>query len=158
LRRIVHQELFDDLTASVVSNEEAVFEFEGQEVVDAKFIDDQDVMIVFKAGGLIGACCLAPLLMRSDESRLAVLPYRSGLGNQLGIPYAPAGEDAQPKVIGTETLDKFTRHVINHVGESFEPRLLDVNGRENRRSCVVVGEDGRQIRIYDLDDRTTNLS
>lgn len=136
LHRIVHQELFDDLTASVISNKDAAFEFEGQEVVDARFIDDQDVMIVFKAG---------------DESRLTVLPFRSGSGNQLGIPYAPAGENAPPKKIGAETLSKFTRHVINHAKESFEPRRLEVNGRENRRSCVVVGDDGRQIRIYDLD-------
>ena len=53
MHRIVHQELFDDLTASVISNEEAVFKFDGQEVVDAKFIDDKDIMIIFKAQGLI---------------------------------------------------------------------------------------------------------
>jgi hypothetical protein len=67
----------------------------------------------------------------------------------LGIQYAPP--EAHPKTIEAETLGKYTRHVINHDGESFEPRLLEINGRENRRSCVVVGEDGRQIRIYDLE-------
>jgi hypothetical protein len=53
LRRIVHQELFDDLTKGLVSNEEVELEFEGHQVVDAKFIDDQDVMMILNAGGLI---------------------------------------------------------------------------------------------------------
>jgi hypothetical protein len=98
--------------------------------------------------------------MRSDCSHLAILPFRSGLGNQLGIKYTPRDEGVkndvsaratvQPKIIKAETLEKYTRHVINAT-ESFEPRLLEINGRENRRSCVVVGEDGRQIRIYDLE-------
>lgn len=67
----------------------------------------------------------------------------------MGIQYTR--QEAQPKIIGANTLEKYTRHAINHDGESFEPQLLEINGRENRRSCVVVGEDGRQIRIYDLE-------
>jgi hypothetical protein len=99
--------------------------------------------------------------VQSDQSHLTILPFRSGSDNQLGIQYAPQDEGVksdllaqatvQPKMIEAETLEKYTKHVINHSAESFEPRLLEINGRENRRSCVVVGEDGRQIRIYDLE-------
>jgi hypothetical protein len=29
---------------------------------------------------------------------------------------------------------------------------MEVNGRKNRRTCVVIGEDDRQVRVYDLGD------
>jgi hypothetical protein len=163
LYRIVHQELFDDLTKSVKRYETAAIEFEAEEVVDAKFIDDQDVMMILRSRGLgqSRANSYRSTNAQSDQTHLVLLPFRSGTENPLGIRYAALnegrrGDDAteitvQWKVIDSETIEKYAKHVINHAIESFEPRFLEINGRENRRSCIVIGEDGRQIRIYDLD-------
>src|SRR4051812_44404983 len=92
------------------------------------------------------------MLTQPDKSRLVVIPFRSGEENPLGVEYRSRGDEApQPQIIGVEALEKHTRHVIDHAAETFEPRLLEINGRQNRRSCVVVSGDGQQIRIYDLD-------
>lgn len=47
-------------------------------------------------------------------------------------------------------LQPYTKHVFA-VSDGFKPAKIEVNGRKNRRICAVLGEGGRQMRIYDLD-------
>jgi len=47
-------------------------------------------------------------------------------------------------------LQPHTKHVFAG-SDGFKPAKIEINGRKNRRICVVLGEDGRQMKIYDLD-------
>jgi anaphase-promoting complex subunit 4 len=47
-------------------------------------------------------------------------------------------------------LQPYSKHVFG-TSDDFKPAKIEVNGRKNRRICVVLGEDGRRMRIYDLD-------
>ena len=47
-------------------------------------------------------------------------------------------------------LRPYTKRVFA-TSDGFKPAKIEVNGRKNRRICVVLAEDGRQMRIYDLD-------
>ena len=43
------------------------------------------------------------------------------------------------------------KHSFSDDDESFHPLSLEINGRENRRTCVIVEQDCRRIKVFDLD-------
>lgn len=47
-------------------------------------------------------------------------------------------------------LQRFVKHVFPKE-EGFVPAKLEVNGRKNRRVALVLDEEGRRWRVYDLD-------
>lgn len=53
-------------------------------------------------------------------------------------------------VLDAGNVEPYVKYVFNTT-DSFKPAKIEVNGRKNRRICVVLSEDGRHMRIYDLD-------
>lgn len=104
-------------------------------------------------------------IIADDSSRLLSLPYKPSTVDGGGI---LAYKDLSFSVSETDVsndqnsntevdahfdqafLQPYTKHVFATSG-GFKPAKIEVNGRKNRRICVVLGEDGRQMRIHDLD-------
>lgn len=55
-----------------------------------------------------------------------------------------------PVVLDKENIQPYIKHTFP-LTESFKPAKIEVNGRKNRRVCLVISEDGRNMKIYDLD-------
>jgi anaphase-promoting complex subunit 4 len=49
------------------------------------------------------------------------------------------------------TLQNLASHVKHVFKNRFKPAKIEVNGRKNRRVCIVLGEDSRHLRVYDVD-------
>jgi anaphase-promoting complex subunit 4 len=100
-----------------------------------------------------------------DSSRLLSLPYRPSTDDNGGIlaykdlTFSVFETDISNRQAGSIEADAqfdqgflqpYTKHVFA-TSDGFKPVKIEVNGRKNRRICVVLGEDGRQMKIYDLD-------
>ena len=104
-------------------------------------------------------------IFTDNLSRLLSLPYKPSTGDSGGI---LAYKDLAFSVSETDILNgqrssievdahfdqaflqPYTKCVFA-TSDGFKPAKIEVNGRKNRRICVVLGEDGRQMRIFDLD-------
>lgn len=97
-----------------------------------------------------------------DSSMLLSLPYRPSTGDNGGIlayknlAFSASETNTSNGHIDVDAhfdhafLQPYTKRVFA-TSDGFKPAKIEVNGRKNRRICVVLGEDGRQMRIYDLD-------
>ena len=68
----------------------------------------------------------------------------------------PGGMPIQSGKVSTEITSAQLQQFIKHTfgpDDRLQPAKIEVNGRKNRRFVVVLGEDGRQMRILDLDYR-----
>jgi anaphase-promoting complex subunit 4 len=104
------------------------------------------------------------------KSRLISLPYRRISNSRSVLPWAeaevsssilPNGEAIQIKSHWTltepEDWERYTLHTFHLDKDSFTPVRIEINGRKNRRTCVVMGEDQRQVRIYDLGNSSNSV-
>jgi anaphase-promoting complex subunit 4 len=104
------------------------------------------------------------------ESHLVSLPYRHNLDSRFILPWSeahvsssilPNDESVQIESHWTlteqEDLERYTLHTFHLDKDSFKPLRMEVNGRKNRRTCVVIGEDHRQVRVYDLGDSSSGF-
>jgi anaphase-promoting complex subunit 4 len=62
----------------------------------------------------------------------------------------PLQSGRTPHEIDLSPLAKYISHTFGP-DDRLLPAKLEVNGKKNRRFVVVLGEDGRQMRIFDLD-------
>jgi hypothetical protein len=60
------------------------------------------------------------------------------------------GAGLKPMQIKGADLQQYIKHKFEP-NERFKPAKIEVNDRKNRRVVIVLGEDGRQVRILDLD-------
>lgn len=83
------------------------------------------------------------------------LPYkRTSLGASV-LPNDSAPEvDTQWSFSMERDLDSLY-HTFSHDRDSFVPVRMELNGRRSRRTCVIIGEDKKQVRIYDLGTKNT---
>jgi anaphase-promoting complex subunit 4 len=54
-------------------------------------------------------------------------------------------------------MQQYIKHTFAS-GDWLKPSKFEVNGRKNRRFVIVLGEDCRQMRIFDLDFKEANTS
>ena len=47
-------------------------------------------------------------------------------------------------------MERYTKHTFGP-NDRLKPARIEINARKNRRAVVVLGEDGRQMRVLDLD-------
>lgn len=113
--------------------------FQGFTITDIGFVDDKVLFI---------------LLSDDTTSRLISLPYMSGFEGSI-ISYQPMMNTKSTSLPPSTILDSsavhsLTRHVFPS-SDPFRPQKLAINGRKDRRCCIVLGEDGRSMKIFDLD-------
>jgi len=110
-------------------------------------------------------CVIRANICTDGSSRLMSLPYKPSTGDNGRI---LVYKDLKFNVFETDIsngqesgvemdvqfdqgfLQSYTKHVFA-TSDDFKPTKIEVNGRKNRRICVVLGEDGRQMKIFDLD-------
>lgn len=127
-------------------------------------------MFLLKSKGLNGAQSFrrsGTNAVADGSSNLLSLPYRSSPSSpntlfsysdftsnisktQLPNGRAEGTTKTASTVLGKENIQPYINHVFPTT-EAFKPAKIEVNGRKNRRVCVVLSEDGRHMRIYDLD-------
>ena len=110
-------------------------------------------------------CLIRSDICADDSSRLLSLPYRPSTGdNGRILVYKDLtfsvfetdisnGQESNVEVdaqFDQGFLQSYTKHVFS-TSDGFKPAKIEVNGRKNRRICVVLGEDGQEMKIYDLD-------
>jgi anaphase-promoting complex subunit 4 len=49
-----------------------------------------------------------------------------------------------------DALDSYIKHTFLPE-DGFNPVRIEINGRKGRRTCAVLGDDSRKLRIFDLD-------
>ncbi|QDS77693.1 hypothetical protein FKW77_003762 [Venturia effusa] len=151
IRRIVHSDIFDDMrgvhlmagrTLDFARSEPSV------KILDVKFVDDERLMLLLHDGDYTH---LASFNYRGDQPDIALdtnvqeLPEQSQLPH--GSPFPIPSHD-----IHAGALDWRSR--IRHTfgpEDMLKPLKIEINGRQDRRFIVVVGDDLRQLRILDLD-------
>ena len=118
---------------------------------DAKFIDDQHIM-----------------LLTTDTSGAQLLkhPYRAGAGNTSAMNFVPwnatdrATQHEFNAILPIELLKEdgsssYTCHTYS-IG-AMQPIRLEINGRKGRRVVCVLGEDLQQYQVLDLDSGAVAL-
>jgi hypothetical protein len=76
------------------------------------------------------------------------------LGPPLATMQMPEGMAGMTKIscqVGDlQVLEKCIRHTFVP-DEGFDPIGIEINGRKGRRTCAVLGEDYRKLKVFDLD-------
>jgi hypothetical protein len=94
---------------------------------------------------------MATVQYRHIDEQDADLPF---ISIQLSTSILP--NDSEPQIKSDWAIERVTDLHKNKLyrfdmdNGSFRPARIEVNGRKGRESCVVVGEDHRQVRIYDI--------
>ncbi|CAI6336371.1 unnamed protein product [Periconia digitata] len=143
----------------------------GYRVLDAKFADDTDLLILLKPS--------APTTDTNEETPPSILlsiPYTTASTSSSFPPHASPSllrilfsesPNSPPLLPSTSTtsssapqsstltlsppdIESLTKHVFT---PRFSPLKIVVNGRKGRRVLCVVGEDRRHVSVLDLDYR-----
>ena len=137
----------------------------GTTIQDAKFIDDESIMVAFSSTSQY--LLPHPLLPKQfpptlqlttptpiASTRLLSVPYRSN--NPTTIPpliYNPAPlSDPKPSLdLSSEyAVRSYIRHTFP-AGPTWGVERLEINGRKGRRVVCCVAQDKMRYRIFDLD-------
>ncbi|KAF2466324.1 uncharacterized protein BDR25DRAFT_293734 [Lindgomyces ingoldianus] len=177
VHRIAHAPTITALPKDLHSYATTTLDFSGPgaTVLDAKFADDRNVLVLLRIPTLKskkdkdeneeGASPSALLLsipythsfspsVQPSPPTTAAIPY-----TPLSAPFhsytLPTGTPAPATTrttlpLSTSAITNYTKHVFEG---RFMPLKLIVNGRKGRRVVVVLGDDRKHYRILDLDFR-----
>lgn len=134
---------------------------------DLKILDKGALMLLIAYKGwcfvILTLQPLADITITTDSSLLVIIPNKAvadlkHAGTRPKASVAPnlvpngraLGAGRKAVQIKAAELMQYTKHTFAS-DDRFKPAKLEVNDRTNRRVVVVLGEDGRQVRILDLD-------
>jgi anaphase-promoting complex subunit 4 len=136
-------------------------------VLDLKFVDDEQLMLLLKEGGKYRPPCFRVIKVLTrymiDIAHLVGIKYRGETSDitlnthvegATKLSQLPHGSPYPIQVKNLHSGPTSWRSCIKHTfapEDMFKPLKIEVNGRKTRRFVVVVGEDLRQLRILDLD-------
>jgi anaphase-promoting complex subunit 4 len=149
LFRVRHSDIFDDVPKSVKSCEAITIGIPEGRIQNLHFLDD---------------CHILVLVEFKKSARLLSIPISPATGASSGLKFAPVsctaaemkwpnGRVADIKShlnLSSDAIETFTKHKFSLDG-SFLPKHFEVNGRKDRRLCVMIGQDLRQFGVFDLD-------
>ncbi|KAK3082084.1 hypothetical protein LTS18_005070 [Coniosporium uncinatum] len=158
---IVHADIFDNIKGRVRRLESCCIRLPQGEVKDLKIFDDEHLLLLWSS---------------EQASHLLRIPYTNGNLTAFGtansavvegsalqamqLPDGRANEEAHMHAIeDVEVLRQsgFLVHTFDAT-DIFKPVRIEINGRKEQQSVVVLGENCRHYRIFtfkagDLDDR-----
>jgi hypothetical protein len=151
LYKISHTRLFDEIPKSIQSCETLVVELANYEIIDAKFVDDEYVLLLVQPNvdAETSSLIKLPFNLQSGKSFKYTTVGKSVKDMTLLKGGFPAASPAQ-SIEDWEDDDSIVLETFHHKDDSIKPIGFTVTGRKNRKACVVMGEDSRQVRIYDL--------
>jgi len=144
LHRVKHADLFEDIQDSIMQSEAVALHLQGQRVLDLKFVDDNQLFALVK--GDTDSCLISiPLssnfAFQFDNVKIRML---SSIAQNLYL------DDPKTITIDDEVIEAWIRCRFWQTNP-FQPAYLEVNGRKNRRVCVLTTEDGKQMQVRDMD-------
>jgi hypothetical protein len=132
-------------------------EFGENKILDAKFLNDESLLVLLESSADV--TCLISFPHRNPDPSLN-FEYESVTGQ---IKNMNLLKGACPKITSIGDLSdlaaisKHVRYEFNGKEDSFKPIKIEVTGRKSRGVCVLVGADGKQMRIYDIDGKRTEV-
>ncbi|TID17887.1 hypothetical protein E6O75_ATG10532 [Venturia nashicola] len=151
IRRLVHSDIFDDLKGlQLMAGQRLSFARSKPKVqiLDVKFVDDEQLMLLLHEGDYTH---LASFKYRGDQPDIALETNVQKAREQSQLPH---GSPFSIPVHNVQAGALEWRSRIKHTfgpEDMLKPLKIEINGRQNRRFVVVVGDDLRQLRILDLD-------
>ncbi|KAH7066633.1 anaphase-promoting complex, cyclosome, subunit 4-domain-containing protein [Paraphoma chrysanthemicola] len=165
IHRLTHSPTITSLPTHISSYAKSTLVFpQHATVLDAKFADDTNVLVLLKlVGGERGYCCILSIPYSSNmnigtntasaKHSISYTPIPQPSLHSLLLPNGTPVSDSQHTNsidISAAHVRKYTRHVFEG---RFTPLKLVVNGRKGRRVVVVLGSDRKHYRVLDLDFR-----
>jgi hypothetical protein len=154
LYKISHSRLFDELPKSIQTCDAMSLNFGEHHILDAKFMDDEYLLALLKHGdeGLETIYLIqVPYRQQGATPNLEYKPVQGSLKDMNLIKGAcPKIQREYDFLNPTQLPNEYLKQKFEHE-DSFKPINLVVTGRKNRRVCVLLGKDQRQVKIYSLD-------
>ncbi|KAI9721737.1 MAG: hypothetical protein M1812_002072 [Candelaria pacifica] len=141
--------------SSKIALERSSIHFGSGDLRDAKFVDNERIMVLYCSHGETKAN-----VKDTGHSRLLSIPYNADLEDPFGLQYSPwststAGDEGANSEPLLDLRDsEGMRHYLQHSfppNETWTPERLEVNGRRGRRALCVLGADRIHYKIFDLD-------
>jgi anaphase-promoting complex subunit 4 len=147
LFRVLHSDIFDDVPKSVKTCEGVTIGIGGI-IQSVHFVDDGHILalVEFESSSKLLSI---PIPTRGDSYGLNFAPLSCSAAD-MKWPHGRVPEVMLHCDLSDEAIKTLTKHTFLQDG-SFLPKHFEVNGRKNRRLCVMVGADLRQFGVFDLD-------
>ncbi|KAF2678059.1 hypothetical protein K458DRAFT_377414 [Lentithecium fluviatile CBS 122367] len=174
IHRLAHSPRLTSLPASLHTYAQSTLTTPTHKILDAKFADDTNLLILLQATEDPKTCSLISLpytlnpttspstssggvgtttTTSSTTTKNSIINYTplppTLLLNGTSTP-TPSSHTSTPLPLSPHLLAKHTRHTFEG---RFTPLKLVVNGRKGRRVVVVLGSDRKHYRVLDLDFR-----
>ncbi|KAF2461753.1 anaphase-promoting complex, cyclosome, subunit 4-domain-containing protein [Lineolata rhizophorae] len=157
VHRIVHSAIVYDIPTSVRNVENLTIRFEGKEVKDVKFADDDDLLVLVEDESNGASSLLSIPYTASAGADAGIAQYGTSVSSvarleSCALPNGKSGSVSHVITLGQgkDGTDKYLRHAFS-LDEDFIPAILHVNGRKDRRVVCILSEDGRMYKVLDLD-------
>ncbi|KAI9675657.1 MAG: hypothetical protein M1817_001024 [Caeruleum heppii] len=119
-------------------------------IKDAKFVDDEQIMILWKGPDASHLLSIAYARSSESEPGLFYAPLVPSSSSQINLPPVSTIPDSIVTLLDEEVVAKHSHHCFPQ-SASFYPTKLEINGRKGRRVVCVLAQDRMKYRIYDLD-------
>ncbi|KAF2672956.1 hypothetical protein BT63DRAFT_382837 [Microthyrium microscopicum] len=148
VRRVLHSDILDDMNDGIQEVEAFLVKLPGQ-VKDLQFVDDHELLVLLKTA--TASRLVAIPIIDKDSSKVG--PAFSRIDGSAKSMEWPSG--SAPQVNGHIELTDDALEIATRMSftdeDGFQPVRIEVNGRQGRRLCVLLGSDLRQFRVFDLD-------
>jgi len=148
IRRIIHPDIFDDVSQLRFMAGLTINFPRSTRILDLKFVDDDHIMLLLNENDIFH---LISLKYRGENPDFELIDEVQSDYDQAKLPHGTSRKIIAPKLqIPLERIGLYIKHTFT-ANDRLKPLKIEVNGRKDRRFVLVVGEDLRQLRILDLD-------
>ncbi|KAF2202487.1 hypothetical protein GQ43DRAFT_470863 [Delitschia confertaspora ATCC 74209] len=152
LHRIMHEPEITSFPKSVQSYSTKSFDFSPAEVLDLKFVDDENLLILLSVqpGTHDKNQDLTTTLISIPYTSTSPNVYTSHLKQDVFLPTGSPipSRSRRPDPVSSMQMKQYTKHVFEG---RFQPVKMTVNGRRERRVVVVLDRDRQHYKVLDLD-------
>jgi anaphase-promoting complex subunit 4 len=158
LFRITHSRLFDEVPKSVEACDAAILDFGTKEVLDVRFLDDENLLILTRTSeddddeGGISHLIQYPYRQHKQAADSPFKPVQGALSDMTLLKGAFPKPQTILSLSEPKSASTYVKQTFRHRQNAFRPVKLQVTGRKHRRVCVILADDQKQVRIYDLSE------
>lgn len=147
LFKLSHSELFDNVPGSLESCKGLVVKIPGCSIRGIQFGDDNTLFVLVELEKSSRLLCI-PL-----DGTVSQGLQRGLVGiHSLAMRWATSsGPNVESKLeLSVHDIAVYTKHEFTNDGQ-FIPKHFEINGRKDRRLCVMIAQNIRQFAAFDLD-------